>query len=157
MTDEYEIQIQQQKPVLYKSFRYHADESTAFWYIEVSDFACVYNYNRWELPGVPVTDYAKILNSTRGHDIVYFPIPVYYMSEVHTVVSRGGLSLACMANTGNKSAIKILVEAGALPDEAFTKFRYGESSGVWEYLQEVYKEFHGRKMAKPACITPSHN
>jgi hypothetical protein len=141
----------QEEKIIYRKHRdysrYALGAAARYWHMEVSDvecFSCIIGHSR---ESFRLSKYVQILNSTRGYDIFFEP-DIYGCT--YPMVSRGGLSLAYLANREEKENIGLLLEAGAVPDEDYTKFRYGDSNGVWEYLQEVYTEFRRKKMAKPA-------
>lgn len=131
--------------------RYAQSKSHVHSYMEDSDVRC----SRWMnglSDGLKLSEYASILDSTRGHDILFRPLRGDIKNVYHPVVSRGGVSLSILAHSKKSIKIKTLLEAGAVPDQYYTNFRWGNDSEEWDYLSKLYTEYQGRKKAKPACV-----
>ena len=123
--------------------------------IEESDVLCntlIYDLDNYK---TPVDDYVRKLCSTSTHEICIPPPPpvAELYGKEYIVVPRGAATLAFLAHKEKVEPLKKLLSAGAKPCKEYTIWYYGEDT--WLYLSEVLQEYHGRKMAKPACIT--HN
>ena len=138
---------QQEKKVtygLYKAYsRYAPGPSFIMFYAEDADILCN-NRVVGKADGISLSEYSGILDSTRGQD-------VNKLGE-YQHVSRGGVTLASLSRVKCKLLIQKLIQAGAVPDEEFTTYLFGDNSEEWDYLSKLYLEYLTRKRAKPASV-----
>jgi hypothetical protein len=118
--------------------------------IENADVLCntlIYDLDNYK---TPVDDYVMELCSTSTQEICIPPPPpvAELYGKTYTIVPRGAATLAFLAHKEKIDPIKKLFSAGATPCKEYTIWYYGEDTWLW--LSEVLKEYHSRKMAKPA-------